>query len=629
LVASLPLSLQLAWLIPLYGFSGMVLSLPWACGWFPRNGQRPAAYLNLLVTLLAVLHGSLALRDVWLTGPHHISLPWFSVADLTLRIGIDLSLNSLAALELVTFMSLIAQVFTLGYLDKEWSLARFYGLLGFFEGALSGIVLSSNLFLSYFLLEMLTLSTYLLVGFWYAQPLVVTAARDAFLTKRVGDVLLLMSVVALAAWSGSMEFTDLYSWAAEAKLNGTITPLAGTLLGLGLIAGPMGKCAQFPMHLWLDEAMEGPNPASILRNSVVVTAGALVLMKLMPLLQLSLIANDVLLAVGTISAIAGALVALAQVDLKRAFSYSTTSYLGLVFVAIALQQPGIALLLLLCHGLAKALLFMSVGSVIATTNCQDLTELSGIGRRMPATLSAYLVAAGGLVGLLPLGCFWCYGQAVQALAGRAPLFAGVFLITNLLTAANLTRVFRSLFLGPPLPKTRRTPEVNWLMALPMVSLTVIVLLTPLLMQRIDPVPGIASFSPLTAALVVGSGLTGVAIGSWVSLDQFWSRSIARPTRWLQDLLAHDFYTERVYRSTIVAFVAGMARLTDWVDQQVVNRLVDGIGRFSLVSAENLKLSVSGQLQSYVLTVLVAILLLLGTLSWLHPDLVVDLVEVLP
>jgi NAD(P)H-quinone oxidoreductase subunit 5 len=246
LAASLPLSLQLAWLIPIYGFSGMALALPWACGWFPRNGQRPAAYLNILVTLLAVVHGSLALRDVWLTGPHHISLPWFSVADLNLSIGLDLSLNTLSALELVTFMSLIAQIFALGYLDKEWALARFFGLLGFFEGALSGVVLSSNLFICYFLLEMLTLSTYLLVGFWYAQPLVVTAARDAFLTKRVGDVLLLMSVVALASWSGSMEFTDLYSWAAEARASGSISPLAGTLLGLGLIAGPMGKCAQFP-----------------------------------------------------------------------------------------------------------------------------------------------------------------------------------------------------------------------------------------------------------------------------------------------------------------------------------------------------------------------------------------------
>jgi NAD(P)H-quinone oxidoreductase subunit 5 len=275
--------------------------------------------------------------------------------------------------------------------------------------------------MSYFLLEMLTLSTYLLVGFWYAQPLVVTAARDAFLTKRVGDVLLLMGVVALSALAGSMEFTDLYSWAAQAQESGQLGALGGTLIGLALIAGPMGKCAQFPMHLWLDEAMEGPNPASILRNSVVVTSGALVLLKLMPLLRLSPMATSVLLVVGTISALAGALVALAQVDLKRAFSYSTTSYLGLVFIAIALQQPAVALLLLLSHGLAKALLFMSVGSVIATTSCQDLTELGGLGNRMPATTLAFLVAAAGLVGLVPLGCYWCFGLAVQAIWQAHPL----------------------------------------------------------------------------------------------------------------------------------------------------------------------------------------------------------------
>ena len=589
----------------------MLLSLPWATGWIKRNGPRPAAYLNLLVTLLAVVHGSLVIREVLQIGPQHLAFPWFQADDLRLDIGFDLSLTNLAALELVTFMSLVCQVFGLGYLDKEWSLARFYGLVGFFEGAMSGVVLSSNLFMSYFLLEMLTLSTYLLVGFWYAQPLVVTAARDAFLTKRVGDVLLLMGVVALSAWAGSMEFNDLYAWSAQANL----PPLAANLLGLGLIAGPMGKCAQFPMHLWLDEAMEGPNPASILRNSVVVTCGALVLLKVMPLLQPAPLATTALLAVGAISAVGGALVAIAQVDLKRAFSYSTTSYLGLVFIAIALQQPGIALLLLFAHGLAKALLFMSVGSIIATTSCQDLTELGGLGGRMPATTMAYLVGGAGLVGLLPLGCFWCYGLIVESILPAAPAMAAVFILTNLLTALNLTRVFRSVFLGSPTPKTRRAPEVNWLMATPMVSLSAIVLLLPLIMQRLDPVPGIASFSLPVGLAVAGSGLAGVTAGSLVHLDRFWSRSRQKSVRLVQDLLALDFYTPAIYRATIVAFVAGLARLTNWFDRVVVNGLVNGIGRASLISAEGLKLSVSGQMQSYVLTVVVAIVLLFSAMQW--------------
>jgi NAD(P)H-quinone oxidoreductase subunit 5 len=418
--------------------------------------------------------------------------------------------------------------------------------------------------------------------------------------------------VALSSWAGSLEFSDLYRWIDTAQL----APLPATLLGLGLIAGPMGKCAQFPMHLWLDEAMEGPNPASILRNSAVVTCGALVLLKLMPLLRLSPVAIDVLLVVGTISALGGALVAIAQVDLKRTFSYGTTSYLGLVFLAIALQKPLLALLLLFAHGLAKALLFMSVGSVIATTNCQDLTELGGLGSRMPATTTAYLVAAAGLTGLFPLGCFWCFGLMVDTFRAGHPLLAGVVLLTNALTAFNLVRVFRKVFLGKPHPKTRRSPEVNWLMALPMVSLAVLVLLTPLVIERIDPFLAIPSFSTSSTLLVVGSGLVGVLAGCLVQLDAFWSRSLFRPLGMLQDLLAYDFYTERIYKATIVAFVAGLARLTNSVDRVLVNGLVNRIGSASLASAEGLKLGVSGQLQSYVLTLVAAIIMLLASLAWL-------------
>ena len=611
----LPLSIQYVWLIPLYGFSGMFLSLPWAAGWFKRQGPRPAAYLNLIMTLLGVIHGSLVLQQILQLGAQHLQFDWFGVGDMNLQIGFELSLTNLAALEFVTAMSLLGQVFALGYLDKEWSLARFYALVGFFEGAMAGVVLSSNLFFSFFLLEMLTLSTYLLVGFWYAQPLVVTAARDAFLTKRVGDVLLLMGMVALSAWAGSLEFNDLYEWSATATASGALSPLAGSLIGLGLIAGPMGKCAQFPMHLWLDEAMEGPNPASILRNSAVVTCGALVLLKVMPLLRFSPLAVNVLLVVGTISAIGGALVAIAQVDLKRAFSYGTSSYLGLVFIAIALQQPAVALLLLFAHGLAKALIFMGVGSVICTTNCQDLTELGGLGARMPATTSAFLVAGAGLTGLFPLGCFWCFGLLVQALLPSHPFLAAVVLSTNLLTAFNLVRVYRQVFLDTPHPKTRRAPEVGWLMALPMVSLSVMVLLLPLVFQRLNPVPGLAAINTSSVALVVASGALGVMAGSLVRLDRFWSRSVLKPLRAVQDLLAYDFYTDKLYRATIVRLVAGFADLTNRFDQEVVTGLANRLGGLSMQGAQGLKLAVSGQMQTYVLTAVLAIVLLLASLVW--------------
>ena len=610
--SALSLPIQTSWLIPVYGFVGVLVALPWAAGWFRRDAHRPAAYLNILLTLLAFVHGSLVLRDVLADGPATLHFPWLTVADLQLDISFSLSLTNVAALELITGLSLVSQVYSLGYLDKEWALARFFALLGFFEGAMSGVVLSDTLFQSYFLLEMLTLSTYLLVGFWYAQPLVITAARDAFLTKRVGDVLLLMGVVALAAYAGVMGFDDLYAWAAQDKLS----PLATTLIGLGLIAGPMGKCAQFPMHLWLDEAMEGPNPASILRNSVVVTCGAIVLLKVMPLLQHAPVTLVVLQVVGAISAIGGSLVSIAQVDIKRTLSYSTTAYLGLVFIAIALQVPVLALLILFSHAVSKALLSMSVGGVIASTNCQDITELGGLGGRMPATTTSFLIGSAGLVGLLPLGGFLCLAQSVELIGSRSAGLVIIFLLTNSLTALNLVRVFRHVFLGQPLLKTRRSAEVNWQMASPMVALAVIVLLTPIFLIRLESLDGLLAFPVWAAGLVVGSGVAGVLAGALIPLSKAWSRSINPLVRWIQDLLAFDFYTERFYRLTIVNVVGAFSRLAYAFDRVVVDGLLHFMARFSLDSADSLKLSISGKSQTYVLTVVAAILLFLTSVNWL-------------
>ena len=393
--------IQWSWLIPMYGLVGALLALPWAARIIRQTGPRPAMYINVLMTAIASLHGLLLLQAIWNTGPQQVSFEWLDAAGLTLKPSLDLSAVNLIFLELTAGLSLLAQIYAMGYLEKDWALARFFALMGFFEGAISGVILSSSLFTSYFLLEMLTLSTYLIVGFWYAQPLVVTAARDAFLTKRVGDILLFMGLVALSTYAGSLNYDDLAVWAKSAE----ITPLAATLTSLALIAGPTGKCAQFPLHLWLDEAMEGPSPASILRNSVVVTCGAYVLIKLQPVIILSPIALDALVAIGATTAIGGSFVALAQIDLKRAFSYSTSAYIGLVFVAVGTAWPGVALMLLFTPAVAKALMFMSAGAIIYSSNNQDLTELGGIWSRMPATTIAFLTGALGSGGFATVWLF--------------------------------------------------------------------------------------------------------------------------------------------------------------------------------------------------------------------------------
>jgi NAD(P)H-quinone oxidoreductase subunit 5 len=602
---------QTSWWVPCYGLLGALLTLPWSMGLVKQSGPRPAAYFNLLMTFAAVVHGTFVFRATWQQEPVQLVFHWLKVANFDLTFLVEVSSTTTGVMELITSLSFLAQLFALGYMEKDWALARFFGLMGFFEAAMSGLAISNSLFLSYALLEMLTLSTYLLVGFWYAQPLVVTAARDAFLTKRVGDILLLMGVVALSALAGSLNFPDLYDWAETA----TLSPWIATLLGLALIAGPSGKCAQFPFHLWLDEAMEGPNPASILRNSVVVSSGAYFLIKLQPILNLSPVALNALIVIGSITAIGESLVAIAQIDVKRALSHSTSAYLGLVFIAVGMQWTNVAFLILFTHAIAKALIFMSVGGLIITTNSQDLTEYGGLWAKMPATTTSYVVGALSLIGLLPLGCFWAFERGLDIYWYDQPLQAAIMLVVNLLTAVNLTRIFRLAFLGAPQPKTRRAPEVPWPMAVPMVSMIVATLLVPLLMLRLSLLPNLSYLNKSAALALVVSGVIGCSIGATLELKRSMARPIQKPLRVLQDILAYDFYIDKLYRVTVVFVVVSVSQITAWFDRYVVDGFVNAVGLVSVLGGEGLKYSASGQSQFYVLTILLGVGVLGLFLTW--------------
>jgi NAD(P)H-quinone oxidoreductase subunit 5 len=588
--------------IPLYGLFGAILTLPWSIGIVRLSGPRPAAYFNILMTVLAMIHGGLAFQATIGQDTQQYLFHWLSVADLDLTFAIKISEISVGAMALVTIVSLLAQFYALGYLEKDWALARFFALIGFFEAALSGVAISDSLFLTYSLLELLTLSTYMLVGFWYAQPLVVTAARDAFLTKRVGDVLLLMGMLSLSVYAGSLNFPDLYKWTETAQLS----PLVSTLLGLALIAGPTGKCAQFPLHLWLDEAMEGPGPASILRNSVVVGAGAYVLIKLQPILILSPVASAVLVILGTVTAIGASLVSIAQIDVKRALAHSTSAYLGFVFIAVGTQWTSFALMVLVAHGIAKALLFMSSSAVSLTTNCQNLTELGGLGKKMPVTKIAFVVGSAGLVGFLPLGGFWALLNGIDVYWYDQPWLVAVILLVNGLNALNLTRVYRLTFLGEARQKTRRAPEIGWAMAVPMVSLTMITLLVPLMMQKLEVLPHWELVNLGATGSLIISGLAGFVVGGLIPLERVDRRSIFPVYRWLQELLAQDFYVFQFYKFTVVAAVALLSRVSAWIDRYIVDGLVNVVGFASLFAGEGLKYSISGQSQSYLLTILLGI-----------------------
>ncbi len=599
------LIIQNVWLILCYPLIGVVLASPWSVGWSGQLGPRPAGYLNILMAGIAFIHALAALVSGWHLPTQEITYSWLHTSTLDINFPIEISTVTLTATTVVTGINLISQIYAVGYLEMDWGWARFFSLMNCFGAGICGLMLSNSLFFSYVFLELLTLATYLLVGFWFAQPLVITGARDAFWTKRVGDIILLMGVIAIYPLTGTWNFTELATWSETAILD----PAVATLLGLSLIAGPLGKCAQFPFQLWLDEAMEAPVPATVLRNAVVVGAGAFVLIKLAPVISLSSILLNTLVILGAGTAVCCSLIAIAQVDMKRVISYALSAYIGLVFIAVGTQNLDAAQFILFNESFGMALLYMSVGAIIWTNITQDLTQLGGLWSRRPFTALSMLVAIGSFIALPPWGGFWGFLPLIASLWVEQPWLVGVVLIVNALTAYSLTRLFCRIFLGKSQPMAERSAEPFWLISLPVIITAIFVCHLPIILQKLDVLPTWGEIDMHLAPLLLLSSVIGVATSALVyGLDAI-PKPIKLPVPAVQDFFTYDFYVQRFYQLTLVWFVATSARIVNWFDRYIVDGLVNLVGIGTLVSGQTLKYNNSGQSQFYILSIFSGVIII--------------------
>jgi NAD(P)H-quinone oxidoreductase subunit 5 len=630
--------LQTAWLVPLYPLLAAVASLAWSPGLISRTGPRPCGYLNLVMVAVAFSHSLVALTALHTNARagaealyRPISFGWTWLDTAGLRIGFDglVTEPALIAMAVITGLHLLVQIYAIGYMEMDWGWPRFFGSLSFFEAGLCALVLTDSVFFSYVILELLTLGTYLIVGTWYNQPLVVKGARDAFLTKRIGDLILLAGVIALLPVSGTWNFHGLQGWAADLTNNGQALPAGFQLILLALIAGPMGKCAQIPLHLWLDEAMESPLPSTILRNAVVVVGGAWVLLRLEPLLELSPFVQSVLVVVGGSTAVVASLIALAQVDVKRALSFLVSSWLGLLFVAVGLGGTAVADHLLLVYPLPMALLLMAIGTVVISNVTQDLTQLGGLWSRRPLMGLAFLTGAAGLIGLPPFAGFGALQELLVLTAASAHpwLLGGVVLLSNALISAGLIRVFGQIWAGRPTPFTKRSAEVLWLMVLPTTALMGLELHLPQLLVRngvyaLTPIPG---WGPQGWPLVV-STLVGGSLSALFYLRPHGLARLPDSLAGLQEWLAHDMQTERFYHRTVVALVLALARFGAWSDSRLVDGFSGGTGAVAMAGARRLSLTTSGRSQAYALTLVLGVLLMAAWLIADHPGPVPPLLQ---
>jgi NAD(P)H-quinone oxidoreductase subunit 5 len=348
---------------------------------------------------------------------------------------------------------------------------------------------------------------------------------------------------------------------------------------------------------------------------VVVATGAWVLIKLEPVLALSPIVMSVLVWIGGITAIGGSLIAIAQIDLKRTLSYSVSAYMGLVFIAVGTQQADTALLLVLTHAVAIALLVMSVGSVIWNSITQDVTQLGGLWSRRPITGLAFLVGTAGLIALPPFGSFWALLKLADGLWATQPWLVGLVLIVNGITAFGLARVFSLVFGGQSQQMAQRSPEIHWSMALPMTVLLGLTLHLPLVLQSLSLLPDWANLNKDVALLLTWSSIFGLSIGAAVYLGSTIPKPVKFPWKPLQDLLAYDFYTAQIYRASIVFGVDLVSRLTFWIDRYIVDGFINFLGIATLFSGQGLKYSNSGQTQSYALTIVVGVVLVGCLVIW--------------
>ncbi|MGF1588820.1 MAG: NAD(P)H-quinone oxidoreductase subunit F [Pleurocapsa sp.] len=593
------------WLVPVYALVGASLALIWSPGMSKKTGSRPAGYLNLAMTCVAFVHSILALQEVWQQPVQEIRFPWLTAAGLYISFDLKISAITVGALVLITGLNILAQLYAVGYMEMDWGWGRFYALMAFFEAGLCGLALCNSLFFSYVFLELLTLATYLIVGFWFAQPLVVTGARDAFWTKRVGDLLLLIGIIALWSFTGTWNYDDLAQWAEVANLS----PVTANLLCLALIAGPLAKCAQFPLQLWLDEAMEGPVPASMLRNSIVVATGAYVLIQLQPVLAQSSISNLVMAVVGSFTAISASLIAIAQVDIKRTLSYSVSAYMGFVFIAVAVGANHAALLLILTHAIAMTLLYMSAGSIIISNITQDITMLGGIFSRRPVSGLAFLVGAASLIAVPPLGGFWALLELGDYLLSVQPILLGILVIVDGLTAFNLMRVFSLVFGGKTQAMTKRSPEVLWAMILPMTILAGVTLHFPLILQQFDLLPTWANLDKNVALLLISSSFLGISLAAFLYLRDSKNKPGELVPSLIQKTLANDLYIQDIYRLTIVSLIGVTSRVVAWCDRYIVDGAVNLVGLGTLFSGQALRYSTSGQSQFYFLSIILGTILL--------------------
>jgi NADH-quinone oxidoreductase subunit L len=609
-------------------FAAIALLLPatsfliLALGYPLRRSGRAAGLVSILCAAGAL---AAALRAWSLETPEgmtRIAYEWIpQEAGSLATVGVLADADSTIMLVLVALVSLLVQVYSLGYLDTEPrpAMGRYFTYQSLFAFSMMGLVLAPGFLQLFIFWELVGLCSYLLIGYWYQRPEAARAAVKAFWITKAGDVGLLVGIVLLWYRAGTFDFLELYDLVRAGQL--PVAGLAGVTFCLYL--GAMGKSAQFPLHVWLPDAMEGPTPVSaLIHAATMVTAGVYLLRRTIWLFALTPDVLHLIGWIGAFTALLAAVLACVQSDIKRVLAYSTVSQLGYMMTAMGAGFAGAGFLHLLTHGIFKALLFLGAGALIHAVGSNDIYHMGGLRRAMPQTVIVFLVGTLSLAGIPLFGGFYSKEEILGSVwsGGLAGPF-WMLVAAAFLTAFYMFRVVFIAFWGEHRSVHgahgvgHHLHDAPPVMTIPLWILAVMSVGIGLFFLRHHAEPEFTAPAWLTP-LAVGVAVAGILL-AWLTYQvraisaDLLARAFAPIRRaalarfWLDDLFAG------FYRHVLL----GLSRLIGWIDRYLVDGVVNLLSAWTLIWGDRLRRIQSGLPQDYVYGLAVGLLLLLIWVQW--------------
>ena len=669
----MPQASEIAWLIPVFPLIGAVFSgLGLICANKKINNSREIVSISLLsfVGVSAVISYKTLIEQI--NGYQSVEklFVWASAGDFTIPMGFVLDPLGSVMLTLVTTITLLVMIYSHGYMAHDKGYVRFFTYLALFSSSMMGLIISPNLLEIYVFWELVGMCSYLLVGFWYDRDGAANAAQKAFVVNRVGDFGLLLGILGLFWATKSFDFNEIAIGVSQSVSENSLPVWAALLLCFLVFLGPMAKSAQFPLHVWLPDAMEGPTPISaLIHAATMVAAGIFLVARLQPLYSLFPSIQFIIALVGTITCFLGASIALTQMDLKKGLAYSTVSQLGYMMLAMGCGAPVAGIFHLITHACFKAMLFLGSGSVIHAMEevvghqpvlAQDMRLMGGLRKKMPFTSTTFLIGCVAISGIPPLAGFWSKDEILGNAFISFPAFWFVGFLTAGMTAFYMFRLYFLTFEGDFRGEDKELQkelllaskiniededhqeehgslhESPWSMTFPLVFLAVPSVIIGFMgfpwdskfANLLDPEEALIAiesfelkeFLPLAIASVFIASI-GITIAYQAYFAKKINLSILFAQRFpsVNKFLSNKWYLDDINEKLFVKGSRKLAKEVLEVDSKVVDGVVNLTGLVTLGSGEGLKYFETGRAQFYALIVFGGVILLVAIFGFQSPQ----------